>query len=1390
MRVKDGGGSGGSSQPASGAGGPGVGGGASTLLAGPTALVDGAPPPHSAPPPTGRSGSSRQGGDARQGGWREGAGGGAGGGSGGSGWGGSSGDARSGGGGGSRNWREVPSQGGGSGREWRADEREHMHPSSGGGSSGPPGRMVGGSNWRGGGGGSFDRRDGPRPAPPGWGGQRGGGGDGDGDGDGGGPHNGHRGGSQSRWGGRRDSRGDSAHVRDRWDSAAGMGRSPPGMGGRAPPGMMGRSPPGMMGRSPPGMGGMGGPRGSFKGGKHPKEEGWERVGGGVKKPAGRGTGGISGPMPGSSGSAPSGSWRGGGSGGPGSGSSMPGRPRQMGFAAGRGRGGVLGQPLNPPAPGERPPSFFERHAVAGPALRGDLGASAGFLPGVKRYSRQEMLAVYRSIKKDGRLTVALAEEIPGLTAREARAPLAEMMADATEDAALEAALKGEPVGRSRRRASGGDDGQPLRSKLTDLTPAPEGRSLQPAAAEATSGGNEPPSDWLAQKFGSMGMGMLGESAVPSGNASALEGSLEMDERPAATAQQRFEDAQPQPVSLSMDQPAGSALMGSRGAGLDALLPPEPQQPEPQQQQQQQPFSFVQSAPMSTMSMPAMQAEPPAAAPAPPGPMQEVWLYRDPAGQVQGPFSAVDIVEWTTAGFFGMDLLMQHVSAPPDAQFLPLGAVFEEILATTRAAQGPPPPQQQPEQLEQQQQLDVGATGGMFGGGSGALGQDQGGAFGGMLSSQPTQQQEPLLPQQLSSDPLASSGGRFGQPYGAPGSESRNSFEGMPQQPPAASPPDMGGLGLLQSLSGQQNVSGGAAPAMPPMPTDGMRSLAELEAQQMGYAAPGGPGSPPPAQQGNIMNMFSQQQQQQPQHLNNGHSAPGVPAMPTMPQGVHSLAELEAQQMAGHGMGLGGGTPHMPANVAAMFHDQPPPPQQQHMPVGSPPPPLQQQEPWMQRQQQQQQPPIEPAPQAPMPTSDSAGGDFVDPSLSKRERKKRAKEAAAAAQAAQAAPRRAEPAEPMPPPPNPSAASAPMGMQAGPLSDFMGAGGDPDGTSAPQLAAQRSWGVSQAPGSGSSGDGRSLREIQEEQERAAAAAEAAARATAAAQAAQMPSGVSGPGGAWGAGGGGGNTPPPIARPAAKSLKEIQEEEARHAAELVARRPPAPRTAAQAVSGPHGNVSAPAAPWGRVAPQAPPDSEALFDYSGMEAQPAQQQRAPAPQQHAPALAPQPRSGTTGGWATIAASGRAQHQQAQPQPQPQSMAAAPRGGVPPPSSRVMGVAGGAAPPAAQSSRNKGKLSFNDWCKEQMLALNGSDDITLLEFCATLASPAEVNDYISTYLGSSAAVSSFTREFLNRRPQPGAAGDSGGGKKKNKKKGVKADAMLLGFGSGLDPRAFEQAE
>ncbi|KAF9911119.1 hypothetical protein EC991_004673 [Linnemannia zychae] len=52
-----------------------------------------------------------------------------------------------------------------------------------------------------------------------------------------------------------------------------------------------------------------------------------------------------------------------------------------------------------------------------------------------------------------------------------------------------------------------------------------------------------------------------------------------------------------------------------------------------------------------------------------------WLYRDPSGNIQGPFASEEMHEWYKGGFFTMDLLVKREQ---DVNFEPLGALIRKI----------------------------------------------------------------------------------------------------------------------------------------------------------------------------------------------------------------------------------------------------------------------------------------------------------------------------------------------------------------------------------------------------------------------------------------------------------------------------------------------------------------------------------------------------------------------------------------------------------------------------------------------------------------------------------------------------------------------------------------
>jgi hypothetical protein len=133
----------------------------------------------------------------------------------------------------------------------------------------------------------------------------------------------------------------------------------------------------------------------------------------------------------------------------------------------------------------------------------------------------------------------------------------------------------------------------------------------------------------------------------------------------------------------------------------------------QQQQQQQQYNTM-FASQQQQQQPQQQL--------PPALREDAgWVYCDPQGIIQGPFSKEDIMEWYDGGFFPLDLQIRNAHDPMDAPFYPLAHVLpmwkNPNLIQQQQQQVPPgyipQQQQQQQQLMQQQQQVLGGGGGMF-----------------------------------------------------------------------------------------------------------------------------------------------------------------------------------------------------------------------------------------------------------------------------------------------------------------------------------------------------------------------------------------------------------------------------------------------------------------------------------------------------------------------------------------------------------------------------------------------------------------------------------------------------------------------------------------------------
>ncbi|XXG45595.1 hypothetical protein AAC387_Pa02g0637 [Persea americana] len=70
----------------------------------------------------------------------------------------------------------------------------------------------------------------------------------------------------------------------------------------------------------------------------------------------------------------------------------------------------------------------------------------------------------------------------------------------------------------------------------------------------------------------------------------------------------------------------------------------------------------------------------------PSPEDLTLYYKDPQGEIQGPFSGSDMIGWFEAGYFGIDLEVRLATASPDTPFSSLGDVMPHLKMKAR----PPP----------------------------------------------------------------------------------------------------------------------------------------------------------------------------------------------------------------------------------------------------------------------------------------------------------------------------------------------------------------------------------------------------------------------------------------------------------------------------------------------------------------------------------------------------------------------------------------------------------------------------------------------------------------------------------------------------------------------------
>ncbi|RHY79779.1 hypothetical protein DYB31_000100 [Aphanomyces astaci] len=74
-------------------------------------------------------------------------------------------------------------------------------------------------------------------------------------------------------------------------------------------------------------------------------------------------------------------------------------------------------------------------------------------------------------------------------------------------------------------------------------------------------------------------------------------------------------------------------------------------------------------------------------------------------------------------------------------------------------------------------------------------------------------------------------------------------------------------------------------------------------------------------------------------------------------------------------------------------------------------------------------------------------------------------------------------------------------------------------------------------------------------------------------------------------------------------------------------------------------------------------------------------------------------------------------------------------------------ASPSSHTPAYNNGSDDLVAWSSKQVKKLGGTEDLTLIQYCATLEDPGEIREYLAAYLGSTPKVSAFATEFIQKK-------------------------------------------
>ncbi|KAK9117613.1 hypothetical protein Sjap_016560 [Stephania japonica] len=330
----------------------------------------------------------------------------------------------------------------------------------------------------------------------------------------------------------------------------------------------------------------------------------------------------------------------------------------IGFAPGRGRSSVIGS-----APAFRPSSTGPIGAA--PTEKNELHGKSGISPGNFCYPRGKLLDIYRKQKHlpyfdaypDG------LEEVSSITQLNTVEPLAFVVPDEEEAAILQDIGKGK-VTSSGVLYSSRDNMVKSSENLTDIDvkPAVKKAMLSAGAEESVESPLQIADTNLVESITSSGS-QLNSSDVSDSRLGADENGTKKTNTDTSSVFITDED-----FNLLLEDSISSEHYqeGANAGIVIRSIPPEEDSVGCEN------YPKGSSAGIVNRSIP---------------PEELSLYYRDPQGEIQGPFLGADIISWFTQGFFGTDLPVCLSDAPEGTPFRELGEVMPLLHLKAHSASG-------------------------------------------------------------------------------------------------------------------------------------------------------------------------------------------------------------------------------------------------------------------------------------------------------------------------------------------------------------------------------------------------------------------------------------------------------------------------------------------------------------------------------------------------------------------------------------------------------------------------------------------------------------------------------------------------------------------------------